>query len=126
MIYDVIDINHNNDITSYGGLYNQDGVRRMILKVTQGTTFVDPLFAYRVPRMLEVGLQLGGYHFMTADNPLDQADFFLTQVVKNGQGMVKSLAMDLEMNQGSHPLSRWARRSSANWRRASAIYPSIT
>ena len=103
MIYDVIDINHNNDITSYSGLYDQDGIRRVILKVTQGTTFVDPLFAYRVPRMLEVGLQLGGYHFMTADDPVDQAHFFLTQVVKNGLGMVKFVAMDLEENQGSQP-----------------------
>jgi hypothetical protein len=36
--------------------------------------------------MAEVGLQLGGYHFMTADNPVDQADFFLTQVVKKWPG----------------------------------------
>jgi hypothetical protein len=37
MIYDVIDINHNNDITSYSGLYNQDGIRRVILKAPKAS-----------------------------------------------------------------------------------------
>jgi hypothetical protein len=38
--------------------------------------------------LIEVVLQLGCYHFLSADITVDQGDFFLTQVVNIGQGLV--------------------------------------
>jgi lysozyme len=101
VIYTVIDAFHGNNFTSYQKV-RASGITGVILKATEGTSFVDPLFAYRVPRMQKVGLQVGAYHFMTDADPELQASFFLSTIsaVQSG-GPVNLLAMDLEQNTGA-------------------------
>jgi lysozyme len=99
LIYSVVDASHYQDFTSYTALA-AGGITAVILKATQGTGFVDPLFAYRVPRMIDAGLQVGAYHFMSGSgNGAAQADFFLQTVSAFPQ--VKLCAMDLEPNPGA-------------------------
>jgi lysozyme len=103
VIYTVIDAYHRDKFTSYQAV-KDSGITGIILKATEGVSFLDPLFAYRVPRMQKVGLQVGAYHFMTDADPDKQAAFFLSAVASvQAGGPVNLLAMDLEQNLGAQP-----------------------
>jgi lysozyme len=58
----VIDLSNNNGAVDFARLY-QAGQRRVYLKLTEGTSFVDPTFHELRHRALGAGLMVGAYHF---------------------------------------------------------------
>ena len=50
----------------------------VICKATQGLTFIDPQMTTFASATLKAGKRLGLYHFMTTDNPVQQADYFIS------------------------------------------------
>lgn len=92
----VLDISHHNDVAAGGfGAMREFGVRGIIHKATQGTTYTDPMFARRAPSAVEAGMLWGAYHFGDSSNPADQAAHFL-DVAKPGKSDL--VALDLEPN----------------------------
>src|SRR5262249_54004640 len=49
----------------------------VMIKATEGTYFVDPLFQQNRAGAEASGRRVIPYHFCTTDNPHDQADYFL-------------------------------------------------
>ena len=70
------------------------GIVAVILKATQGTSFVDPTFASRVVEASGAGLLLGAYHFFDTADPTAQAGYFLATVARTGMQML--MALDFE------------------------------
>lgn len=74
------------DVSHYQGTVDwqevrQAGVEFAFAKATDGLTWTDPQFAANWPAMKAAGLLRGAYHFFEpADDPTEQAEFFLTTV----------------------------------------------
>jgi lysozyme len=92
----VIDLSHYNNggvVTIDFGAVAGGGVSGVIHKATQGTSVVDPAYAARRPAALAAGLLWGAYHFGSAADGAQQADFFLRTVDPAGSDL---LVLDLE------------------------------
>lgn len=98
----VLDLSHNNPhlntAAEFAALYSA-GVRGVIHKLTQGTDFLDPLYAVRRPLAEAAGLQWhGGYHFCTSFPVDQQLAWFLSQA---GTNAALGLCLDAEANGGA-------------------------
>lgn len=69
------------------------GIHAVILKATQGSSWIDATFTGRAAAAQAAGLLVGAYHFADATNPLVQANHFLTVA-----GAAPRLALDIEAN----------------------------
>lgn len=93
-----LDISHHNDVANGGfNAMREFGVRGIIHKATQGTSFVDGDFAKRGQEAISAGLLWGAYHFGDSSDPGDQALNFLAAAKPGVDTMV---ALDLEPNRG--------------------------
>lgn len=96
----VIDISHYNNVEFANGHYlgfqkiYEAGYRGVINKATQGVNYVDPTFHTRKDPARIVGLLYGAYHYMTLDDPVTQANFFV-DTVEPDKDML--LALDYEL-----------------------------
>jgi lysozyme len=75
------------------------GIQGVIAKATQGTAYVDPLFAQYAAGAKAAGLLFGAYHFGTGSTGSSQAAHFVdtvTRVVGTTDGVL--LALDFEDN----------------------------
>jgi len=88
----VIDLSHHNTVTSFDDIKN-DGIMAIIHKATQGDAVIDKQYNRRRIGALNAGLLFGSYHFGTDDDPVDQADHYLS-VADHTQLMV----LDFEPN----------------------------
>ena len=70
------------------------GIHAVILKATQGSSWIDATFTGRAAAARAAGLLVGAYHFADATNPLVQASHFLTVA-----GDIPRLAIDIEENE---------------------------
>jgi lysozyme len=77
MINAVVDLSHHNSVDNFQRAYDS-GIRAVIHKATQGTTYVDPTFRPHLPAMHSANLLLGAYHFGVAGNASEQATHFLS------------------------------------------------
>ena len=59
----IVDLSHHNTITSFAEMYAA-GVAGVILKATEGQTFIDKTFASRRKTAMEMGLMTASYHFL--------------------------------------------------------------
>lgn len=91
-----------NDIASFQGDidYNKykDNSNFVLMKVTEGTGFLDPKFKRNQSEARRVGLALGYYHFAKPDlgnTPEKEAQYFLDQIGPLQEGEV--LALDYEV-----------------------------
>lgn len=75
------------------GAMKDAGVLGVILKATQGSSWIDPTFVGRAAAAGAAGLLVGAYHFCDATSPVVQVDHFLTVA-----GDVPRLALDIETN----------------------------
>jgi lysozyme len=66
----------------------------IILKATQGSSFVDPKFVMRARLVMNAGKLLGAYHFCDASPYESQAKLFLSVA----GGIAGRLALDIEQN----------------------------
>jgi lysozyme len=69
------------------------GIAAVLLKATQGSSWIDATFVQRAVAAREAGLLVGAYHFVDASAPLAQANHFLTVA-----GGISRLAVDIEPN----------------------------
>lgn len=75
-----IDVSHYQAMVSWPEV-RQAGIEFAFAKATDGLTWTDPQFAANWPAMKAAGLLRGAYHFFEpADDPAQQAQFFLETV----------------------------------------------
>ena len=99
MINAVIDLSHHNQVTSFEQVKNA-GILAVILKATQGTTYVDPTFATNRALAQKAGLLVGAYHFGIAGDVDAQAQNLL-----NVAGTDSLLVLDYENNPQGQSMS---------------------
>lgn len=90
----VVDLSHYDDVQDGFTGAIKFGIRGVINKVTDGTSFRDPSFGWRREPAKNTGLLYGGYHFLRPGNIIAQANFFL-QNLGDTVGLV--LALDMEV-----------------------------
>jgi GH25 family lysozyme M1 (1,4-beta-N-acetylmuramidase) len=65
------------DVSSHqSASYDTDGLAFVIVKATEGRTYVNPKMEAQVERAREAGLVVGFYHFLWPDHITEQAEFF--------------------------------------------------
>jgi lysozyme len=75
-----IDVSHYQETVSWPAV-RQAGIEFAFAKATDGLTWTDPQFAANWPAMKAAGILRGAYHFFEpADDPVQQAQFFLETV----------------------------------------------
>jgi len=94
----IIDLSHWEAPLDFAAI-KAAGIEAVILKCTQGTTFVDPTFAERSVAAPAAGLLVGAYHFFTTENTTKQIDWFLQH-----SGSVPVLALDFEPDPSNETL----------------------
>lgn len=79
------DISHWNHNLDFDRLYNPNGGKRRacFLKLTEGISFIDPMFGTYVDQLIDCGHSdfLCAYHFSHAANPAGQIQFFLSTFI---------------------------------------------
>nr|QNJ46256.1 GH25 muramidase [Gelasinospora cratophora] len=72
------DISHYQSSVNFAGAYSS-GARFVIIKATEGTTYIDSSFSSHYTGATSAGLIRGGYHFAHPDSSTGaaQADYFL-------------------------------------------------
>lgn len=90
----VIDISHHQRDVDLAAA-KAGGIAGAIHKATQGTSFVDPLYATHRQKAAAAGLMWGAYCFGTGTDGVLQADFFLETVQPGPQTLI---ALDFEEN----------------------------
>lgn len=70
-----------------------------IVKVTQGTGYVNPNYPSQAAGTIETGKSLGLYHYAAGGNPSAEADYFLAQSAEYIGTAI--LVLDWESNQNS-------------------------
>ncbi|KAK2742882.1 hypothetical protein FQN55_007666 [Onygenales sp. PD_40] len=72
------DISHWQETVDYAGAY-ASGARFVIIKATEGTSYIDPSFNTHYPGATDAGLIRGGYHFAqpASSSGSEQAEYFL-------------------------------------------------
>jgi lysozyme len=105
----LVDLSNNNPDPIDWHRLRRGGV---LLKVSEGRTFVDPTWQTRSARARAAGLHVGGYHFARpSGDPLEQAQQFAHHLGKVGRRDLHP-ALDLETNDGHLApleLHAWAR-----------------
>jgi lysozyme len=92
MLDAVIDLSHWQASVDFARL-KAAGIEAVILKASQGSTWVDPKFVLRCSQAATAGLLVGAYHFCDATSALAQVDHFLTLAQH-----LPVLAIDVEAN----------------------------
>lgn len=90
------------DIASYQSKLDVTKIKAdfVIIKATEGTTYVNPSYATHVQQTVSSGKKLGVYHFLRSDSSVTaQADFYLAKIKPYIGKAV--LALDVENNTGS-------------------------
>jgi lysozyme len=81
------------------------GLRFAIAKATDGSSFIDPMYATNKAEAMAAGLVFGAYHFArpddSANDPIEEADHFV-DVAQLGQGNLLPV-LDLERTGGLTP-----------------------
>lgn len=94
----LVDLSNNNPSPIDFGAMRRAGAFGVLLKVSEGKTFVDETFKHRADAARMVGLHVGGYHFARpSGDPAAQATLFCSHL---GRVQRRDLhpALDLEAN----------------------------
>lgn len=105
----LVDLSNNNPGPIDWRQVKRAGAFGVLLKVSEGRTFVDQTYAERARGARAAGLHVGGYHFARpADDPLVQATLFVGHLGKVGRRDLHP-ALDLEVNDHKlSPTSLWS------------------
>src|SRR5258707_10911036 len=93
----VVDISPHNNVTSFGEVA-KSGVWGVINKATEGTTYVDPTYASRRPKVKASGMLWGAYHFNTGGDVTAQVDWFMLKANPDADTL---MVLDYEDNPSS-------------------------
>ena len=92
----VIDLSHWQKDVDFARVRGS-GVAAAILKASEGSGAIDPVYAGRADAARRAGLLLGAYHFLDSTDGAAQADHFLATAVADGEpGTDLLVALDLE------------------------------
>jgi GH25 family lysozyme M1 (1,4-beta-N-acetylmuramidase) len=99
------------DISHYQGDVNFDAIKAsgnefVIMKATEGTTYVDPYVGAYYAAVRAVGLGYGTYHFADGTDPIAEANHFISVVSPLDESQV--LILDWEVNVGDPVGWCWA------------------
>ncbi len=96
MNFRVLDLSaHQGDIDF--SRVKKDGTWGVMLKATEGQSYLSPAFDKNYEQAIKAGLHVGAYHYLRAANALDslkEAQFFLQSV--KGKQLTLPLAVDIE------------------------------
>ncbi len=93
----VVDISHHNGNVDLNAA-KAAGIVGVIHKATQGTSMTDNMYQQNRQKAQAAGLLWGAYHFGSAGDGVQQADFFLQKAAADAQTL---LALDFEPNGNS-------------------------
>ncbi|KAJ2978677.1 hypothetical protein NUW58_g7423 [Xylaria curta] len=121
------DISHYQSSVNFAAAYNS-GARFVIIKATEGTSYIDPKFSSHYTGATNAGFIRGGYHFAHLDvsSGATQANYFLAHGGGwSGDGITLPGMLDLE---GSCVLSAsatvaWIRDFSNTYHARTGVYP---
>ena len=92
------------DISSYQGTIidfkkvKDNGVEIVYIKATEGITFDSPGFGLQYAQARAAGLKIGFYHYMRANDPIEEAKHFITAT--NGLSVQCKYVIDIEQMDG--------------------------
>lgn len=95
------DLSHHNSDAVFNSVLKDDKIGFIILKATEGKTYVDPKFRKRAEKVLESGKLLGAYHFCRPDNGNGVQEELLNFLAAI-DGLTVRPFMDIEGNALSH------------------------
>ncbi len=72
----VVDLSHYQNVRSWSAV-KAAGIVGVVNKATEGLSGVDTTYAYRRPRVVDVDILYGAYHFLRPGNIQAQVDHFL-------------------------------------------------
>lgn len=90
----IVDLSHHNGNVDLAQA-KAAGIVGVLHKATQGTGFVDPMYAGNRAKAQVAGLLWGAYHFGVGEDGVEQADFFLKTVQPSPRDLV---VLDFETN----------------------------
>ncbi|TMP26443.1 hypothetical protein CWB99_19260 [Pseudoalteromonas rubra] len=99
------------DVSHYQGVVDwqqvaQTGVQFVYIKATDGITYRDPEFYSHLKGAQAAGLQTGAYHFFEPDDdPIKQADNFMTTVQGLELTLMPMLDVEITSNRSSQQIS---------------------
>ncbi|KAL8919743.1 MAG: hypothetical protein Q9208_006609 [Pyrenodesmia sp. 3 TL-2023] len=111
------DISHYQANVNYRGAYNS-GARFVIIKATEGTTYIDPAFSTHYTGATSAGLIRGGYHFArpASSSGATQANFFLAHGGGwSGDGRTLPGMLDIEYNPSGATCYGLSQTAMVNW-----------
>lgn len=122
----VLDLSNNNNNPNFQTL-KKNGVEGVMLKVSEGATFVDPVFQNWAGRARAAGMRVGGYHFAQPNggDPIAEARHFAKHLGTVRRRDFKP-ALDLEANPGNlswDELEVWARAFNQEVKRLNGHVP---
>lgn len=99
---DMVDVsNHNGAMTAPEFVYmrNNYGVKAVVTKISEGTTFHDWTAAGNIAAAQQAGLYINGYHFLhatTISGAISEADYAVRMAQGDGLPVGSVLAVDIE------------------------------
>ena len=95
--YDGIDVSHHQGIISWERVAADTAVKFVYIKATEGSTIVDPRYAYNLHGARKAGLKVGSYHYLTSTSPiLSQFCNFRRQADPACQDLIPMLDIEAE------------------------------
>lgn len=103
----IIDTSSNNGVVDWAAVL-RSGVAGGIIKATEGTGYRNPTFPAGWAALGQARAVRGAYHFAHPDqDPIAQADFFLSYVAPQGLEATDLLVLDLEIGTGNMDAFAW-------------------
>jgi lysozyme len=107
-----IDVSHHNGAPDWSKV-QQDGVRFVIAKATEGTTFQDPNYPTNKRQLEALALPFGAYHFARPDksagDAVAEADHFVAYARLTGKNLVPVLDLEATGGLGTRRLTTWVK-----------------
>jgi lysozyme len=82
----VIDLSHHNTLSDLRPAWDA-GVRGVIHKATEGSSFTDDMIGARATLAKSAGMLFGAYHFLRAGDMNQQAEFFVEYTLAETEGI---------------------------------------
>lgn len=107
-----VDVSHHNGDIDWATV-QADGVRFVIAKATEDTTFLDDHYATNKQQVEALGMAFGAYHFARPDkssgDALAEADWFVANAQLTGKNMLPVLDLEDAGGLGTRKLKQWAK-----------------
>jgi GH25 family lysozyme M1 (1,4-beta-N-acetylmuramidase) len=107
-----IDVSHYQGTPDWSRV-KSSGVRFVIAKATEGTTFLDSQYSTNKQQLEALGIAFGAYHFANPDtsagDAVAEADWYLANANLKGKNIVPVLDLERTGGLGKRKLKKWAK-----------------